>query len=115
MSWPLYDVLSAYPLLGEGPNKLSPFRAKMAMAVRSRNAHWKMGDIKRRHWDSLGERYGVVTSDGRPARHIVDELMASTPAVIAKVRGVLPPSFPQRLANIIFNGLQAAAETLASG
>lgn len=112
---PLYDVLSAYPLLGEGPNKLSPFRAKMAMAVRSRNAHWKMRDIQRRHWDSLGERFGVITADGRPARHIVDELVASTPAVIAKVRGLLPPSFPQRLANSILAGLQAAANQLASG
>lgn len=110
---PLYDVLSAYPLLGEGPNKLSPFRAKMAMAVRSRNAHWKMRDIKRRHWDSLGERFGVVTAEGRPARHIIDELVASTPAVIEKVRGMLPASFPQRLANSILKGLQAAADELA--
>jgi len=110
---PLYDVLSAYPLLGEGPNKLSPFRAKMAMAVRSRNAHWKMRDIQRRHWDSLGERFGVVTADGRPARHIVDELVASTPGVIATVRGMLPASFPQRVGKTILEGLQDAANKLA--
>jgi len=109
---PLYDVLSAYPLLGEGPNKLSPFRAKMAMAVRSRNAHWKMHDIQRRHLDALGERFGIVTRDGRPANHVVDELVAATPAVIATVRAILPAAFPQRLANSILEGLQDAADKL---
>ncbi len=29
---PLYDVLSAYPVLGEGPSKISPHKAKLAMA-----------------------------------------------------------------------------------
>lgn len=110
---PLYDVLSAYPLLGEGPNKLSPFRAKMAMAVRSRNAHWKMLDIQRRHWDSLGERFGVVTHDGRAARHLIDELVDSTPAVVEQVRSMLPAAFPQRLAASVLRGLQDAANKLA--
>ena len=27
---PLYDVLSAYPVLGEGPSKVSPHKAKLA-------------------------------------------------------------------------------------
>lgn len=110
---PLYDVLSAYPLLGEGPNRLSPFRVKMAMAVRSRNAHWKMRDIQRRHWDALGERFGVVTDEGRAARNIIDELVAGTPAVIKKVRSMLPADFPQGLANSILKGLQEAAGQLA--
>ena len=51
---PLYDVLSAYPVLGEGPSKVSPHKAKLAMAVRTKNAHWKMKDILRRHWLELG-------------------------------------------------------------
>lgn len=61
---PLYDVISALPFLGEGPGELSPFKAKMAMAVRSKSAHWRMRDIRRRHWLATGERYGVVTVDG---------------------------------------------------
>ena len=39
---PLYDVISAYPILGHGPNQISPFKVKLAMAVRGKNAHWKM-------------------------------------------------------------------------
>src|SRR3546814_19834962 len=84
---PLYDVLSAYPVLGEGPGRLSPFRAKMAMAVRSKNAHWRIRDIKRRHWLEVGKRHGVVSPDGREAQFIVDDLVNRTPEVVSTVRG----------------------------
>ena len=110
---PLYDVLSAYPILGEGPGKLSPFRAKMAMAVRSKNPHWVMRDIRRRHWLAMGERYGVVTPDGRGARFVVDDLVARTPDVVSVVRAKLPQGFPEGLADSILGGLQAAADRLA--
>ncbi|WP_415830481.1 HipA domain-containing protein [Bordetella flabilis] len=91
---PLYGVLSALPFLGEGPGKLSPFRAKMAMAVRSKNAHWLMREIGRRHWLIAGERHGVVTPDGRGARFVVDDLVARTPEVVHAVRARLPQGFP---------------------
>jgi serine/threonine-protein kinase HipA len=70
---PLYDVLSAYPVLGKGPSNLSPFKAKMAMAVRSTNAHWKMRDILRRHWLALGKRHGVLTEDGREVDRLIED------------------------------------------
>jgi serine/threonine-protein kinase HipA len=110
---PLYDVLSAYPILGEGPGKLSPFKAKMAMAVRSKNPHWKMREIVRRHWLEVGARHGVVTGDGRPASFVVDELVKQTPHVIEKVRKRLPGGFPMPLANSVLEGLQGAADRLA--
>ena len=110
---PLYDVLSAYPILGEGQGRLSPFRAKMAMAVRSKNPHWIMRDIRRRHWLTVGERYGVVTADGRGVQSILDELVVRTPKVVSTVRGKLPKKFPQALADSILGGLQAAADKLA--
>jgi serine/threonine-protein kinase HipA len=110
---PLYDVLSAYPVLGEGPGKLSPFRAKMAMAVRAKNPHWRMRDIQRRHWLAVGERYGVVTPDGRAAQYVIDELAALAPEVIRVIRARLPRGFPQALADSILEGLQAAADKLA--
>lgn len=110
---PLYDVMSAYPLLGEGPGKLSPHRIRLAMAVRSKNAHWKMQDIQRRHWLGLGQRYGIVTSDGADAASIVDNLVARTPEVARTVRALLPEGFPQPLADRILQGLRHAADKLA--
>lgn len=110
---PLYDVLSAYPILGEGAGKLSPFRAKMAMAVRSKNPHRIMRDIQRRHWLTMGKRYGAVTTDGRGAQFVVDDLVARTSDVVCVVRARLPQGFPEGLADSILGGLQAAANRLA--
>ena len=110
---PLYDVLSAYPLLGEGPGRLSPFKARMAMAVRSGNAHWKMREILRRHWLDLGERHGIVTPAGDGPAGVIDDLVARTPAVVEAVRGGLPPDYPPALADSVLDGLSRAAEKLA--
>lgn len=110
---PLYDVLSAYPLLGEGPGRLSPFKARMAMAVRSKNGHWKMKDIHRRHWLAVGARHGVLAEDGRPVEFLVDALVERTPGVVSAVRRQLPRGFPKGLADSILQGLVNAAEQLA--
>lgn len=109
---PLYDVLSAYPVLGAGPAKMSPHKVKMAMAVRSKNAHWKMRDILRRHWVALGERHGILTEGGREVAYLIDEVVAQTPRVIATVRALLPNGFPETVANSLFEGLQSAADQL---
>ncbi|GAP36396.1 HipA protein [Piscinibacter sakaiensis] len=111
---PLYDVLSAYPVLGEGPSKVSPHKARLAMAVRTRNAHWKMKDIHRRHWLELGARQGVVTADGRPAEAVVDDLVAKTPAALDQVRAQLPPGFPAEVADSILAGVEHMALRLAA-
>jgi len=110
---PLYDVLSAYPLIGAGQSKLSPSKVKMAMAVRSKNTHWRMHEILRRHWLGLGERYGVVTAEGRNVQAVIDDIIARTPSVVQAVRARLPQGYPQDLADDILNGLQAAADRLA--
>ena len=109
---PLYDALSAYPVLGEGPGKISPFKARMAMAVRSKNVHWKMRDILRRHWLALGMRHGIVTEDDRQAQFILDDLIERTPGVVNAVQAKLPTDFPEQVARSILGGLRDAANKL---
>lgn len=109
---PLYDVLSAYPVIGTGANQLSPFKAKLAMAVRSKNPHWVMRDIVRRHWLAVGAEHGVVAPDGRGAEVVLDDLVAKTPEVVRAVRALLPKRFPEHVAASILNGLQLAANKL---
>jgi len=110
---PLYDVLSAYPVLGKGRSNLSPFKARMAMALRSTSAHWKMRDILRRHWLALGKRHGVLTEDGRKVDQLIEDIVARMPEVIAKVSAGLPPGFCNQPADAIFDGMQDAARRLA--
>lgn len=109
---PLYDVMSAYPVLGEGPGKLSPHRARLAMAVRGKQAHWRMRDILRRHWIGLAERHGVIGMNNESAADIIDTLAVRTPTVIEKIRNRLPPGFPHPVADSILQGLQRAANRL---
>lgn len=87
--------------------------AKMAMAVRSANTHYKVRDILRRHWIAVGERYGIVTPDGRPVAAVLDDLVERTTAVIKAVRAQLPNDFPDLVAETILAGLQDAANKLA--
>ncbi len=53
---PLYDVLSAWPLIGHGHGKIARQKAKMAMAVPGeRSRHYQLGLIQRRHWKALAD------------------------------------------------------------
>lgn len=103
---PLYDVLSASPLLGAGPNLLDPRAVKMAMAVRSKNAHWKVVEIMRRHWVALGLRHSINTDP------IIEDLITRTPQVIGEVSSMLPASFPNSISEPIFHGLITASRKL---
>jgi len=46
---PLYDVMSAYPVLGHGSNRLAPERLKLAMAV-GKNRRYEWSKLFFRHW-----------------------------------------------------------------
>lgn len=106
---PLYDVMSAYPLLGEGPGRLSPHKVKMAMAVRSQNPHWKMRDIQARHWAALAQRYGIGVAEGS-GRAVVQAVVRDTAAALATVQRQLPPRFPAHVRDSVVRGISHAAE-----
>jgi len=96
---PLYDVLSFWPLIGEGPNQLSLHKARMAMAVRGKNAHYKVTEIQARHWKEL------VNKAGEPEAfdHMV-ALSRSMEACFESVREQLPENVPKHLYDAIYKG-----------
>ena len=105
---PIYDVLSTWPILGEGPNKLSPHKAKLAMAFRSKNAHYKLKDIIPRHFFAAAEKLGLAGEIEGMLEEIVDE----TARVIRDVKNLLPENFPEQVSTAIFKGLQESAEKI---
>jgi serine/threonine-protein kinase HipA len=109
---PLYDVMSAYPLLGEGPGRLSPHRVRLAMAVRSKNVHWRMKEITRRHWLAIARAYGVVGVCGSNADSMIDQWVEKTPQAIAQVQAMLPSNFPDRVWLPVRAGLLRASQAL---
>jgi serine/threonine-protein kinase HipA len=100
---PLYDVLSAHPIIGKGRNHLAPQKAKLAMAVRGKNAHYAINEIQRRHWIAQGGRVGF-SSDA--VAEMIAELTARTESAIQQAAALLPPGFPMDVAEAIFTGMR---------
>ena len=104
----MYDVMSAYPILGKGPNQWSSRDVKLAMALLSKNRHYAMATIQRRHFNSTAKQVGY----GQDAESVIQELIAKTPGVIAQVQEQLPSDFSPLVAERVLGGLQTAANTL---
>jgi hypothetical protein len=62
---PPYEVISVWPVIGNGPNLVAWQEAKLAMAVRSKTVHYELARIHTRHWQGLAQR-GGVEGIGRP-------------------------------------------------
>ena len=105
---PFYDVLSAWPIIGRGPGKLDSHKAKLAMAVRSKNAHWKLNEIRVRHWDAVTRAAGLGS-----ATSLLQEIVTQTPRVIETVTRLMPARFPAAVQDKIFGNLQRTATGLA--
>ncbi|MCF7222208.1 type II toxin-antitoxin system HipA family toxin [Marilutibacter chinensis] len=103
---PLYDVLSAYPIMGRGPNQLDPYDAKLAMAVVSRNRHYQIRNIVPRQWEAMARHCGV---DGE---QLLAEVAEQAQRVIERVSSELPHDFPDAVATPILEGLSRASARL---
>lgn len=107
---PLYDVISVWPVIGNGPNLVAWQEAKLAMAVRSKNVHYELARIQTRHWQGLAQRSGAEgTWDAMQA------LVARVEPAIARVQMLLPAGFPERTAQTIFYGLRRQSRAWEAG
>ncbi|WP_322050506.1 type II toxin-antitoxin system HipA family toxin [Paraburkholderia bannensis] len=106
---PLYDVLSAHPIIGRGRNQLAAQRASLAMAVRGRNAHYRIAQIFPRHWIAQGQRVGFTVEE---VEQMMATLVQQTERVIDDVGAQLPDDFPLDVAEAIFAGMRRQARIL---
>lgn len=107
---PMYDVVSAWPIVGQRANQVHPTKLKLAMALWEKNRHYRIHEIGRRHFAATARACGL----GVPMEPILDELLSSTPDVIARVETMLPRGFPPATFEAITRGLQASAQRLGS-
>jgi serine/threonine-protein kinase HipA len=106
---PLYDVLSAHPILGTGAKQLPPQRAKLAMAVRGSQNYYLIGQIQRRHWANHAKLVGLGAA---AAEQIIEELLAGAHDAVTQVYGQIPKGFPMDLADAILQGVLNQCERL---
>ncbi|MEJ8847359.1 type II toxin-antitoxin system HipA family toxin [Variovorax rhizosphaerae] len=107
---PLYDVISAWPIIGKGASQVPWQKAKLAMALRSKNVHYNLAGIQTRHWHELAIQVGV---DGAFER--MCELVRNAPAALHSVERELPPDFPERVWRAVDTGVRAQCQRFESG
>ncbi len=106
---PLYDVLSAWPVIGKRANEIPREKVKLAMALPGERPRYNLATIQRRHFEMLARKLGL----GAEGERIVDETLARTPEVIEISQRGLPKGFPQGLLDRVFEGMQKQAQVLA--
>ncbi|MCC8396638.1 type II toxin-antitoxin system HipA family toxin [Paraburkholderia sp. MMS20-SJTR3] len=105
---PLYDVMSIWPVEGNGPNQWSWYKARLAMGLWSRSKHDAFRDVQRRHFNAMA----LKCSYGDDAEPLIQRLIEQTPGVIDRVAAALPDRFPSKVAERILKGLKNAARKL---
>jgi serine/threonine-protein kinase HipA len=98
---PLYDVLSIFPYVGEGPNQFRWRKAELAFALRAKNVHYDLHNIQARHWHGLAMKHG-----GAPLWHQMLELTDRLEPALQRVEAELPANFPQRTWATIAQGVR---------
>ncbi|MBL8489718.1 MAG: type II toxin-antitoxin system HipA family toxin [Rhodocyclaceae bacterium] len=107
---PLYDIMSAWPVIGNGAGEIQWRKLKLAMALRTKNAHFRMHEIRRRHWNEVAKANAL----GADFESVIERVIASTPSVIGSVGANLPADFPARVSDRIFEGLRAQVDRLGA-
>jgi len=108
---PIYDVLSAHPVIGKGKNQIPPAKAKLAMAVRGTTNYYLIEKIQRRHWITQAQQVGL---GAEAAEQLIKEVIESTEAVIDTTARQLPGKFPPDLAEAIFHGMRRLSAKMAA-
>jgi|SRR3989339_431751 len=104
---PLYDIMSAYPLIAK--HQLQKQKIKMAMALIGKNKHYHWHSIKRRHFISTAH---AAKFSCEKAEEMLNTMLNQVEEVIAKVSRKLPAYFPTAIAQSIFNGMRNAKRQL---
>jgi serine/threonine-protein kinase HipA len=104
---PLYDVMSAYPLIAQ--DQLQAQKIKMAMALKSEKNHYYWHNIQRRHFISAAKdaNYSI-----EKAEMILTEMCNKVDQVIQIVTMQLPNNFPTKIAQPIFTGMKSMGQNL---
>ena len=107
---PLYDVMSAWPVIGSRHDQLPPRKVKLAMGLKATTKHYRLIDIQRRHFNLVARRCGF----GSDLESVIAEVVEATPSVIERVAAELPRTFPAKLFDVIAANLRKSAQRLGA-
>ncbi len=108
---PLYDILSALPVIGKRNDQIARQKAKLAMAISGSRNYYSIDLIQRRHFVNQATQVGISAVE---AENIISQITDKVDRVIDKVTSVLPEQFPTNMTNKIFEGMQKQAKKLTA-
>ncbi|OGT48875.1 MAG: serine/threonine protein kinase [Gammaproteobacteria bacterium RIFCSPHIGHO2_12_FULL_38_11] len=104
---PLYDIMSAYPLIAN--KQLQAKKIKMAMALEGKNKHYHWHEMQRRHFLSAAK---TARFSPEKAEEIINSMLSKVDDVICVVTKELPKRFPRKIAKPVFDGMRLARDKL---
>lgn len=104
---PLYDIMSAYPLIAQ--KQLPAQKIKMAMALKGKNNHYHWFNIQRRHFIETARSADYPEER---AKDLLDHMLMQVDTVIDQVARKLPNHIPESIALSIFSGMQSMQRKL---
>jgi serine/threonine-protein kinase HipA len=105
---PLYDVLSAWPVIGRKANEIPLQKVRLAMALPGDRPRYRLATLQRRHFEALASRLGLADRGAA----LLDETLALVARVGDEVGNELPRDFPAAVATRIFDGMKSLARAL---
>lgn len=107
---PLYDILSAHPIIGSKNDQIPIQKAKMAMEIKGSKNYYHVQQIQRRHFINHAIEVGFSLSE---ADKLISEIIDKTELVIQIIYKLLPDAYPKELANKILQGMLKQSQKLA--
>jgi serine/threonine-protein kinase HipA len=107
---PLYDVISAWPIIGPGKNEWPYQDVTLAMALRGSRPYRHLHRIAVRHWRALAERTGLPH-----AFDAMQQLVANADTALTRLEGRLPADFPPLVWERIAAGVRAQVARFQMG
>ena len=107
---PLYDIISYWPYIGGGARRLDLREASLAMALRSKNAHYDVNTIQTRHWHTLASKNG-----GPDVWEAMLGLVGRIESALSTVERRLPDGFPPAVWVPVAAGMRSQRDTFMAG
>jgi serine/threonine-protein kinase HipA len=107
---PLYDVLSAWPIIGSGPTEWAYQDAKLAMAIRGSRPYRLMGRIAVRYWRKLASETMVPGAFDEMV-----QMVEGAERALSRLEQRLPEDFPPYVWDRIAAGIRKHRERFLAG
>lgn len=105
----LYDIVSTWPAVGNGPHQLKPQQLKFAMALEGKHRHYRMERVRVHNFIRTAALAGLSE---RHVYDLIEDFLKKVPLACEALSHTLPAGFSKRVADRIFAGVLNSSDEL---